>query len=70
MAGDDRTAALLDEFAALNPEQRRDLAWRLRAVADTCREVPDGQQTAYVLGLLARFLDPPKAGAESEEPLC
>ena len=30
-----------------------------RAVADTCSEVPDGRQTAYALGLLARFLDPP-----------
>ena len=51
-------AALLDQLAALDPVQRRELAKKLRAVADTCAEVDDGRQTAHALGLLTHFLDP------------
>ena len=56
---DSTLATLLDELAALDSAQRRELAEKLCAVADACSEVHDGRQTAYALGLLARFLDPP-----------
>jgi ABC-type polar amino acid transport system ATPase subunit len=51
-------AVLLDELAALDPAQRREVAKELRKVAETFAEVPDGKHTAHTLRLLAHFLDP------------
>ena len=53
------SATLLDELAALDPAQRREVAKELREVAETFAEVPDGRHTAHTLGLLAHWLDPP-----------
>ena len=44
------TATLLDELAALDPSQRREVAKELREVAKTFAEVPDGRHTAHTLG--------------------
>ena len=41
---------LLDELAALDPSQRREVAKELREVAKTFAEVPDGRHTAHTLG--------------------
>ena len=41
--------ALLNELAALNPQQRRGVAATLRRVAETFTEVPDGRDTAHAL---------------------
>jgi hypothetical protein len=49
--------ALLNELAALNPQQRRDVAAALRRVADMFAGVPHGRDTAHALRLLA-WLDP------------
>jgi hypothetical protein len=61
-------ATLVDEIAALDLEQRQDLALRLRTVAETCLEVSDGQQIARVLGVLAHFLDRSPPQTLSEPP--
>ena len=50
--------ALLDDLAALDPPQRREVAKELWKVAETFAEVPDGGHTAHTLGLLAHLLDP------------
>ena len=50
-------ATLLDELAALDPPQRREVGTELRRVADAFAEVPDGRDTAPALRLLAHFLD-------------
>ena len=50
--------ALLNELAALDPQQRRGVAATLRRVAETFAGVPDGRHTAHTLRLLAHFLDP------------
>ena len=52
-------ATLLDEVAALNPHQRREVAKELRKVAETFAGVPDGKAASYVLGVLAHLLDQP-----------
>jgi hypothetical protein len=49
---------LLDELAALDPAQRRELAAALRGVAETLAEVPDAKTTSRVLGVLGHMLDP------------
>jgi hypothetical protein len=49
---------VLDELASLRQQDRRELVATLRQVAETFSEVPDGKATSYVLGLLARLLDP------------
>ncbi len=60
MSGTEKShAVLLDELAALDPAQRREVAKELRKVAETFAEVPDGRHTAHTLGLLAHWLDPP-----------
>ena len=51
-------ARLLDELAALDPHQRREVAKELRKVAETFAEVPDGGPTAHALRLLAHLIDP------------
>ncbi len=59
MADTAKTAAmLLDELAALDPAQRREVAKELRKVAETFAEVPDGKTASHVLGVLAHLLDP------------
>lgn len=68
LSDDSPFATLLDELAALGPEQRRELAGTLRTVAGTCSEVPDGQRTAEMLGVLAHFLDPPKTAEPDSRP--
>lgn len=58
MADNKKTpATLLDEVAALDPPQRREVAAALRGVAATFAEVPDGKTTSQVLGVLAHLLD-------------
>ena len=58
MSGTEKTAAtLLDDLAALDPRQRREVATELRKVAETFFAVPDGRHTAHALGLLAHWLD-------------
>ena len=47
-------ATLLAELAALDLAHRRELAAALRSVA----EVRDGKTASFVLGVLARLLDP------------
>lgn len=59
MADTERTAAtLLDELAALDPQQRRRVAKELRQVAEAFAEVPDGREIARALRLLAHLLGP------------
>ena len=59
MAETEKTAAmLLDDLAALDLPQRREVAKALRKVAETFAEVPDGQTASRVLGVLAHLLDP------------
>jgi hypothetical protein len=59
MASADKAAEmLLHKLASLDPSARRDLAKKLRRVAETFAEVPDGKTTSYVLGVLAHMLDP------------
>ena len=50
-------ATLLDEVAALNPHQRRQVAKELRKVAETFAGVPDGRGTTHTRRLLAHWLD-------------
>lgn len=52
------SATLLDELAALEPQPRHQLATTLRVVSETLAEVSDGKTASYVLGVLARLLDP------------
>ena len=60
MADSEKTpATLLDDLAALDSPQRREVAKELREMADTFPGVPDGRHTAHTLGLLAHWLDPP-----------
>jgi hypothetical protein len=60
MANADKAAEmLLDKLASLDPSARRDLAQKLRRVAETFAEVPDGKTATHVLGVLAHMLDPP-----------
>jgi hypothetical protein len=49
---------LLDELAALDLAHRRELAAALRSAAEMFAEVRDGKTASYVLGVLARLLDP------------
>jgi hypothetical protein len=49
---------LVDELAALDLAHRRELAAALRSVAETLAEVRDGKTASFVLGVLARLLDP------------
>jgi hypothetical protein len=59
MSGTEKShAALLDELAALDPAERREVAKELRRVAENFAEVPDGRHTAHALRLLAQMLDP------------
>ena len=50
-------AGLLDQLAALDPRQRRELARIVRGLSATLAEVPDGKTTSHVLGVLAHLLD-------------
>jgi hypothetical protein len=52
------STVLIDELAALDPARRRELAAALRRVAEMFAEVRDGKTASYVLGVLARLLDP------------
>jgi hypothetical protein len=52
------TSRLLNELAGLDPQARHEMAATLRTVAETFAEVPDGQKTGFVLGVLAHLLDP------------
>jgi hypothetical protein len=59
MADTEKTSAmLLDELAALDPVQRREVARELRNLSETFAELSDGKSTAHVLGVLAHLLDP------------
>jgi hypothetical protein len=58
MPGSEKTAVLLDELAALDPVQRREVATELRNLSETFAEVPDGKTTSHVLGVLAHLLEP------------
>ena len=49
---------LVDELAALDPAQRRELAAALRSVADTLAEVRDGKTASHVVGVFAHLLEP------------
>jgi hypothetical protein len=51
-------ATLLDELAGLNAQARRDIVTILRQVSETFAEVPDGETTSHVLGVLAYLIDP------------
>jgi hypothetical protein len=59
MADTEKASAmlLLDQLAARDPPQRREVAAALRAVAETFAGVPDGRDTAYTLQMLAHMLD-------------
>jgi hypothetical protein len=48
---------LLDELTGLDPQARRKTAAIFRQVSETFAEVPDGQNAAHVLGVLAHLLD-------------
>jgi hypothetical protein len=49
MADTDKTSSMLvDELAALNTSQRREVAKELQKVADTFAEVPDGRHSAHL----------------------
>jgi hypothetical protein len=48
---------LLDELAALDPPQRREVAAALRSMAETVAGVPDAGDTADALRMLAYMLD-------------
>ncbi|MGO9928808.1 MAG: hypothetical protein ACLPLP_22545 [Mycobacterium sp.] len=59
MSGTEKShAVLLDELVALDREQRCELAEKLRKVAETFAEVPDGRHTVHTVRLLAHLLDP------------
>ena len=49
----------LDDLAALDPAQRRELAAALRGVAETLADVRDGKTASHVVGVLAHLFDPP-----------
>ena len=51
-------ATLLDQLASLDPQERREVATIVLGLSETFAEVPDGKAASYVLGLLARLLDP------------
>ena len=58
MANTEKTAAmLLDDLAALDAPQWREVAAILRSVAETFAGVPDGRHTAHALRMLAHLLD-------------
>ncbi len=60
MPDNEKTAGmLLDDLAALDPAQRREVAKELRNLSETFAEVSDGKATSHVLGVLARLLDSP-----------
>ncbi len=61
-------ATLLDEVAALNPHQRREVAKELRKVAETFAGVPDGRDTALTLRLQANMLVRHNGGTTASEP--
>ena len=48
---------LLDQLAARDPPQRREVAAALRTVAETFAGVPDGRDTANAPRMLAHMLD-------------
>jgi hypothetical protein len=52
------SATLLEQLAMLKSRERRELATIVRGLSETFAEVPDGQKAGYVLGVLARLLDP------------
>ena len=59
MSDADKTpATVVTELAGLDPQERREVAATLRQVSDTFAEVRDGKTASYVLGVLARLLDP------------
>ncbi len=59
MSGTEKShAAVLDELAALDPSQPREVAAALWSVVETFAKVPDGRDTAHTLRLLAHMLDP------------
>jgi hypothetical protein len=59
MADTEKTSAmlLLDQLAARDPPQRREVAAALRTVAETFAGVPDGRDTANAPRMLAHMLD-------------
>ncbi len=59
MPDSEKTAeVLLDDLAALDPAQRREVAKELRNLSETFAEVSDGRTASHVLGVLAHLLDP------------
>ena len=69
MPDNEKAAMLLDDLAALDPSQRREVAEELRKVAETFAGVPDGRHTAHTLGLVAHMLDPSWPAWEGTEML-
>ena len=70
MADTEKTPAmLLDELAALDPAQRREVATTLRQVAEAFAEMPDGRHTAHTnqhaaaAGKLSDILDRLRKGS-------
>ena len=59
---------LLDELAALDPPQRREVASALRGVVETFAGVPDGRDTALTLRLRANTLVRHNGGTTASEP--
>ena len=50
-------AALLDQLASLDPQERRDVAAVVRRLSDTLADVSDNKTASHVLGVLAHLLD-------------
>ena len=50
-------AALLDQLASLDPQERREVAAIVRRLSETFAEVPNGKTASRVLGVLAHLLD-------------
>jgi hypothetical protein len=51
-------AMLLDELATLDRPQRQKVTKKPQQVSDTFAEVPDGEKTRYVFGVLLHLVDP------------
>ena len=56
--GEVSPATLLDQLASLDPQERREVAAMVRRLSENLAEVPDGNTTSHVLGVLAHLLDP------------
>jgi hypothetical protein len=57
--GSKASTTLLDQLAALDMGERRELATMLRSLVKLAEEYRDGRPTAHTCGVLANLLDPP-----------